>query len=163
MTKNVTSRPPSKAQLVSAEAWLLAMGGDFAELIEFAWDHAATAPGDFAVDFYKNLFQAAPEVISLFSGDMTEQQGRLTHTLSETVALVRDPEHLLLLLKASGVRHHHYQVKQHYFDLMGHVLIETIAMRVGVAFTAEHRDAWELLFSNLSTVMREAMHRASKS
>lgn len=158
-----TSRAPNKAQLAAAEQWLMTIQGEIAALITSGWAAAITAPGDLAVDFYRKLFAAAPAVIELFSGDMTEQQGRLTHTLEETVALVHQPEQLLLLLRASGVRHHHYQVQQAYFGVMRNVLIDTLAERGGARFTAAHRSAWEGLFDHMATVMRHGMASAAKN
>lgn len=163
MTKAPVSRAPTKAQLIAAEQWLMNIHSDTAGLIESGWRAAVDAPGELAADFYHNLFAAAPGVIELFAGDMTEQQGRLTHTLGETVALVHNPEHLLLLLRASGVRHHHYQVKQAYFGAMRNILIDTIAVRAGEEFTSAHRSAWEGLFDNMATIMQHGMASAAKS
>jgi hemoglobin-like flavoprotein len=163
MTKAPTARAPTKAQLAAAEHWLMNIHSDTASLIESGWRAAVNAPGEFAADFYHNLFAAAPGVIALFAGDMTEQQGRLTHTLGETVALVHNPEHLLLLLRASGVRHHHYQVKHAYFGVMRNILIDTLAVRAGEGFSTAHREAWEGLFDNMATVMQHGMASAAKS
>ncbi|MES3020686.1 MAG: globin domain-containing protein [Pseudomonadota bacterium] len=163
MTTAASARAPNKAQLQIAEQWLMAIDGATAELITTAWNSAVQAPGDFAADFYKNLFAVAPAVIGLFSGDMTEQQGRLTHTLGETVELVHQPETLLLLLRASGVRHHHYEVKQAYFGVMRNVLIDTICVRAGAVFSPAHRTAWEGLFDNMAVVMQHGMASAAKS
>ena len=163
MTKAPTSRAPTKAQVTAAEDWLINIDADTVALIESGWNAAIDADGDFAADFYQNLFAAAPVVIELFSGDMTEQKGRLTHTLVETVALLHNPEHLLLLLRASGVRHHHYQVKQAYFGVMRNILIDTIAVRAGDLFTAAHRQAWEGFFDNMATIMQGGMASAAKN
>ncbi|MFZ6638395.1 globin domain-containing protein [Undibacterium sp. TC4M20W] len=159
----LSSRAPNKAQLAAAEQWLMTIQDDVAGLITSGWAAAIVAPGDLAVDFYRHLFAAAPAVIELFAGDMTEQQGRLTHTLEETVALVHQPEHLLLLLRASGVRHHHYQVQQAYFGVMRNILIDTLATRGGAGFTAAHRAAWEGFFDNMATIMQHGMASAAKN
>ena len=163
MTKASASRAPTKAQVVSAEQWLKNIDAETATLIESGWRAAVNADGDFAADFYHNLFAAAPGVIGLFAGDMTEQKGRLTHTLAETVALLPNPEHLVLLLRASGVRHHHYDVKYAYFDVMRDILINTIAVRAAELFTPAHRQAWEGFFDNMAIVMQQGMANAAKS
>ena len=157
-----STRAPTKAQLTVAENWLKNIDADTAGLIESAWIASIESSGDFAADFYKNLFAAAPAVVGLFAGDMTEQQGRLTHTLEETVALVHNPDHLLLLLRASGVRHHHYQVKYEYFGVMRDILINTIGSRACSVFTPEHKSAWEGFFDNMATVMQHGMSSAAK-
>ena len=162
MTKPSTSRAPSKAQVQAAELWLLDIGQERAAMVKAGWQAAVDAPGDFAADFYRELFIVAPGVIGLFSGDMTEQQGRLTHTLAETVDLVDQPTSLLLLLRASGVRHHHYEVKQAYFGVMRDVLIGTMAKRAGAMFDAAHREAWEAMFDNMATIMQDGMASAAK-
>ncbi|MBC7609463.1 MAG: hypothetical protein H7228_07795 [Polaromonas sp.] len=157
ISKPPSTRAPNKAELEAAEQWLTNINFDTANSIKYAWEAAVSADGDFAADFYDNLFKAAPAVIGLFAGDMTEQQGRLTHTLGETVALIAQPEHLLLLLRASGVRHHHYEVKHAYFGIMRDILIDTIAVRAGASFMPTHRAAWESLFDNMATIMRHGM------
>jgi hemoglobin-like flavoprotein len=157
-----TSRAPSKAQVQAAELWLLEIGEEQAAMVKAGWQAAVDAPGDFGGDFYSALFTVAPGVIGLFSGDMTEQQGRLTHTLAETVELVDQPATLLLLLRASGVRHHHYEVKHAYFSVMRDTLINTMARRAGAMFDAAHRQAWEAMFDNMATIMQDGMASAAK-
>jgi hemoglobin-like flavoprotein len=157
-----TSRAPSKAQVKAAELWLLDIGEEQAGMVKAGWQAAVDAPGDFGSDFYRALFTVAPGVIGLFSGDMTEQQGRLTHTLAETVELVDQPATLLLLLRASGVRHHHYEVKHAYFSVMRDTLINTIATRAGALFDAPHRQAWEAMFDNMAVIMQDGMASAAK-
>ena len=157
-----TSRAPTKAQVQAAELWLLDIGEEQARMVKAGWQAAIDAPGDFGADFYRALFTVAPGVIGLFAGDMTEQQGRLTHTLAETVELVDQPETLLLLLRASGVRHHHYEVKHAYFSVMRATLIDTIASRAGAMFDAAHRQAWESMFDNMAVIMQDGMAAAAK-
>jgi hemoglobin-like flavoprotein len=161
-TAAAASRAPSKAQVKAAELWLLDIGAEQAGRIKAGWQAAIDAPGDFGNDFYRALFTVAPGVIGLFSGDMTEQQGRLTHTLAETVELVDQPATLLLLLRASGVRHHHYQVKHAYFSVMRDTLINTMASRAGAMFDAAHRQAWEAMFDNMAAIMQDGMASAAK-
>ena len=157
-----TSRAPSKAQVQAAELWLLEMPEEQARMVKNGWQAAVDAPGDFGSDFYRDLFTVAPGVIGLFSGDMTEQQGRLTHTLAETVELVDQPTTLLLLLRASGVRHHHYEVKHAYFSVMRDTLLNTMARRAGAVFDTAHRQAWEAMFDNMAAIMQDGMARAAK-
>ena len=157
-----TSRAPSKAQVQAAELWLLEISEEQARMVQAGWRAAVDAPGDFGGDFYRALFTVAPGVIGLFSGDMTEQQGRLTHTLAETVELVDQPATLLLLLRASGVRHHHYEVKHAYFSIMRDTLIDTMAGRAGAMFDSAHRQAWEAMFDNMATIMQDGMASAAK-
>jgi hemoglobin-like flavoprotein len=156
------SRAPTKAQVQAAELWLLDIGEEQARMVKAGWQAAIDAPGDFGGDFYRALFSVAPGVIGLFAGDMTEQQGRLTHTLAETVELVDQPETLLLLLRASGVRHHHYEVKHAYFSVMRTTLIDTIASRAGAMFDAAHRQAWEAMFDNMAVIMQDGMAAAAR-
>ena len=162
MSKPPSARAPNKLALAAAEQWISGLPAETADLVKQAWQAANRPPGDFATDFYSRLFAAAPAVVGLFSGDMTEQRHRLTHTLDETVALIHAPQHLLLLLRASGVRHHHYAVKQAYFSAMRDVLIDTMAARAGASFAPEHRAAWEAFFDNMATVMQHGMASAAK-
>ena len=112
--------------------------------VRTAWEESRSAPGDFAADLYANLFAIAPTMASLFPGDLTQQRQRLTRTLTEGLALLDKPQELLLLLRASGVRHVHYHTEFEHFPLLGTALDSTLQRRLGENFTGDRRDAWHL-------------------
>lgn len=141
----------------AAEAALALLSPATIRHIRDTWDASHAAPGNFAADLYANLFAIAPGAASLFSGSLERQQQRLTRTLAESLALLEKPEELVLLLKASGVRHVQYGTGVEHFPLLGSALDTTFRQRLGKGFSAQRRKAWKTLFAHLSAIMCGAM------
>jgi len=162
------SRNASKAEKISvavirkAEQSLLSMAAAQRELIQSSWRSVLVAPGDFASEFYAALFERAPAVAALFPGDMREQQQRLTQTMSDAIELVATPQELVMLLRATGVRHLHYRVDPAHFALLGEVLCDTIAAR-DQAFDVATDVAWREFYAAMSIIMRGGMQQAAQS
>jgi hemoglobin-like flavoprotein len=148
------------AAAASAEQTLLALTPELMQHIRSAWENSLQAPGDFAADLYANLFAIAPAAAELFPGDLTAQRQRLTRTLSQSLELLEQPAELLLLLKASGVRHLHYQTIYTHFPLLGTALDTTLQQRLGAHFTSAQREAWQVLFATMAAIMCGAMATA---
>jgi hemoglobin-like flavoprotein len=148
------------AQAEAAEQALLALEPDAMRHIRDAWESSLAAPGDFAADLYANLFTLAPPAATLFPGDLTAQRQRLTRMLSEGLALLETPQELLLLLKASGVRHVHYQAAYEHFPLLGEALDQTLQQRLGETFSLAQRDAWQHFFTTMAAIMCGSMATA---
>jgi hemoglobin-like flavoprotein len=148
------------AQAETAEQTLLALTPPVMQLIRTAWENSLAAPGDFAADLYANLFALAPAAAALFPGDLTEQRQRLTRTLSDALVLLERPQELLLLLKASGVRHVHYQSAYAHFPILGSALDNTLQQRLGERLLPEQREAWQVLYATMAAIMCGAMASA---
>lgn len=154
------SAKPSTAAVRKAEQNLLQLDAQSRQRIRDSWQQALAAPGDFAADFYAALFRAAPGVASLFPGDLTEQRSRLTQTLRDAIELVDSPQELLLLLRATGVRHLHYRVEHAHFALVGQALLATVIARAP-DIDAASRKAWSQFYAAMSTIMRGGMAQAA--
>lgn len=148
------------ARAKAAERRLAALSPEAVGLIRDAWELSRQAPGDFAAQLYENLFALAPAATSLFPGDLTQQRKRLTNTLSESLSLLNRPQELLLLLKASGVRHVHYGADYGHFPLLGRALDQAFRQRLGARFTPEHAQAWHLCYDSMADVLCGAMAAA---
>ncbi|HSB98052.1 MAG TPA: globin domain-containing protein [Spongiibacteraceae bacterium] len=148
------------AQAEAAEQTLLALTPPVMQLIRTAWEESLAAPGDFAADLYANLFALAPAAAALFPGDLTEQRQRLTRTLSDALVLLETPQQLLLLLKASGVRHVHYQSAYAHFPILGAALDNTLQQRLNERLAPAQREAWQLLYATMAAIMCGAMASA---
>ena len=145
------------AQASAAEHTLTALAPKTVHDIRIAWEESCAAPGDFAADLYRNLFAIAPTAANLFPGDLTQQRQRLTRTLTESLALLDKPQELLLLLRASGVRHVHYRTDFEHFPQLGMALDLTFQQRLEGRFDRQRRDAWRLFYSSMAAVMCAAM------
>lgn len=141
----------------AAEAALARLSPATIRHIREAWDAAHAASGNFAADLYANLFALAPAAAGLFTGSLERQQQRLTRTLAESLALLEKPQELVLLLRASGVRHVQYGTGFEHFALLGAALDTTFRQRLGKGFSPARRKAWKTLFAHMSAIMCGAM------
>lgn len=151
------------ASVQEAEERLARLPEDLARALRQSWQLALAGEQAFAADFYRNLFELAPQVVELFPGEMGAQQERLTHTLGECIALAEKPEELLLLLRASGARHHHYRTEIGHFVVMREALLNTLEQRLGNQFDQSMRQAWSQFFDAMSIVMCGALKAYRKS
>jgi len=155
-----SDQAPSKRAQEAAEDWLSNMDQAMATRLLDIWRSTLIAEKGFSRRFYQRLFRRYPAVADLFPGDMEQQAARLTATLSEAIELAPHPDRLINLLKAAGVRHHHYRVQQVHFDLMAPLIIETFKEVLGDQFSPQLESDWEQFFHNMATVMRAAMFKA---
>jgi nitric oxide dioxygenase len=95
-----------------------------------------------ASTFYARLFEIAPEVTSLFKGDMSEQGKKLMQTLAVVVNGLDDLSAIVPAVQALGKRHVAYGVKAEHYDLVGSALLWTLAQAFGKAFTDDVQAAW---------------------
>lgn len=151
------SRESTETAARTAEQWLVDLSTESRARLGTLWHASQSARGSFAADFYGALFTASPPVAELFPGDPESQQGMLVETLGEAVRLCAQPQQLVLLLRAAGVRHHHYRVKQDYFALMEHALMDTLHNRLGAGFSDDDEALFRNWFHNAALVMRHAM------
>lgn len=157
------SKTPSNQAALAAEQWLFELPLERQTRLGQLWHDCQGAEGNFAADFYGALFTASPPVAKLFPGDMETQQGRLVETLGEAVRLCARPEQLVLLLRAAGVRHHHYRVKQAHFALMEDALMKTLGQRLGEAFSSDDEALFREWFGNAALIMRHALASAIRN
>jgi hemoglobin-like flavoprotein len=87
--------------------------------------------------FYNRLFETAPELKSLFKGDIAEQQRKLMATLKIAVDELDDPERLIPIVQILGVRHNAYGVEDSHYDTVAQALLWTLEQGLGESFTPE--------------------------
>lgn len=154
------SRAPGSQRALAAEQRLHDMSVQDATRLQALWQSAISAKGDFGSEFYARLFAANPKVADLFPGDMEAQRRRLVETLGDAFRLAEYPEHLVLLLRAAGVRHGHYGVKHGHFRQMETALIDTLGQRLGDNWSDADETLFRAWFRSASLVMRQAMAEA---
>ncbi len=106
-----------------------------------------------AADFYKRVFEIAPEARALFKGDMTEQGEKLMATLALAVNSLDKLESLMPALEALSHRHVEYGVQPEHYGVVGQALLETLKKHLGAKFDAETKKAWLAVYTLLSTTM----------
>jgi hemoglobin-like flavoprotein len=124
----------------------------FAELSRH--DHVA------ALVFYRRLFEIDPGLRPLFTNDIEEQSRKLLDMLAVLIAMLERPVGLELELKAMGLRHVEYGVKEEHYATVGGALLDMLAEVLGAKFTPEVREAWTLLYGAVESHMKEGAAQA---
>ena len=108
--------------------------------------------------FYGRLFEIAPEVKPLFSGDMDEQGRKLMKTLTIAVSGLNDLNSLVPVVQKLGQGHVAYGVKPEHYPKVGEALIWTLGQGLGDAFTPDVEAAWKHTYQILSDTMMGAAY-----
>lgn len=111
-----------------------------------------------AAIFYDRLFEIAPEVRRLFTGDITVQGAMLMATLGSVVNGLRDLDRIVPVAQSLAVRHVDYGVTPDHYSLVGQALLDTLAKGLGDGFDADTRNAWAAAYDTLSSVMITAAY-----
>jgi hemoglobin-like flavoprotein len=106
-----------------------------------------------AVIFYDRLFEIAPSVKPMFTGDMAVQRGKLMAMLGAVVNGLGNPESILPAGSALAIRHVGYGATAEHYPVVGSALLWTLEKGLGDAWTPEVADAWTTAYSTLSGYM----------
>src|SRR5580765_8635795 len=115
---------------------------------------------DAAMLFYQRLFEIAPELRSMFRGDMTEQRKKLMQMLTAAVKGLDRLDQLVPVVEDLGRRHAGYGVADAHYDTVGAALLWTLEKGRGKAFTPEVREAWVTVYGVLASTMKSAAAQA---
>lgn len=112
-----------------------------------------------ALVFYQRLFDLAPQVRPMFSGDIQGQGRKLMEKLGILVAALDRPDELAAELEELGAGHAGYGVREEHYAVARRALLEMLGEVIGPAFTAEARAAWNALFD----VVEAGMQRGARA
>lgn len=104
--------------------------------------------------FYQRLFNLAPGVRSLFTGDIEAQGVKLMAMLKTVIDSLEAPDKLIPALEEMGRRHAGYGVEDSQYDIVGQALLETFADVLGQEFSADARDAWATAYNWIAHCMK---------
>ena len=93
-------------------------------------------------EFYRRLFELAPEVRQLFKRDMALQAKKFSETLAWVVAHLEHPGELCRELRELGARHSGYGVKVDQYAPVGSALVWMFQRTLGDRFMPEMEEAW---------------------
>lgn len=110
--------------------------------------------------FYARLFEIAPEVKPMFTGDIKEQGKKLMTTLGVVVNGLKDLDKIVPVAQQLAVKHIDYGVKAEHYQPVGEALIFTLEKGLGDEFTPELKEAWVGAYTTLSGVMIDAAYPA---
>ncbi len=120
----------------------------FAKLQENA-DRAAAV-------FYERLFAHDPKLRQLFLGDLAEQGLKLMAMLRMLVKTANDLYAITPAIENLGIQHTRFHVQPADYETFNQALLEMLAEELGPDFTPEVRQAWQQIYTEISSLMKEA-------
>jgi nitric oxide dioxygenase len=101
-------------------------------------------------EFYRRLFELAPEVRPMFKREMNLQAKKFSDMLTWVIAHLEHPDELCGEMRALGARHRGYGVKVDHYAPVGSALIWMFQHTLGDRFTSEMEEAWLEAYAFLS-------------
>jgi hemoglobin-like flavoprotein len=126
------------------------------ELVQQSFARIAPMADAAAGLFYGRLFEIAPEVRPLFTGDITAQGRKLMSVLALAVGSLPDLSELVPIVQDLGRPHTEYGVRDAHYDSVAEALIWALDQGLGPDFTSEVKDAWIAVYTMLANTMKGA-------
>jgi hemoglobin-like flavoprotein len=132
------------------------MDANTVKLVQDSWQQVLPIANQAGTLFYKNLFEAAPQLRPLFKGDLEQQAIKLMQMINVTVGKLNEPDVLLPALQQLGKRHASYGVEPTHYAPVGAALLKTLEQGLGDKFTPDTRQAWTQVYGGMTQVMTTA-------
>lgn len=125
-------------------------------LVQSSWEKVRAISTQAAEMFYLRLFEIAPELKTLFKGDMRTQGQRLMNMIDTAVKELERRDRLVPVLQELGRRHAGYGVKEADYDAVAAALLWTLEKGLGEEFTDEVKRAWTTTYTVVADTMKSA-------
>ena len=112
-------------------------------------------------EFYRRLFELAPEVRPMFTREIGLQAKKLSEMLSWVVAHLEQPDELVTELRQLGARHGGYGVEINQYAPVGSALIWMFQQTLGDRFTPEMEEAWLEAYAFISFEMERGFREGA--
>ena len=106
-----------------------------------------------AESFYAHMFEIAPHLRKLFTGNMKTQGTMLMTSLELAVSSLDDMESIRPSVQALGERHVSYGVRKEYYPYAKESFLWALEKHLKDEFTPTLRSAWSEAFETLIDVM----------
>lgn len=103
-------------------------------------------------NFYKYLFEMAPQVKPLFRSSMQVQGKALVRIISSIKNMLQSPD-LLSLASELAQRHVKYGIELSYFNVLGLTLIKTLKSCSEELWTSETEMAWRRVYGHVALIV----------
>jgi methyl-accepting chemotaxis protein len=123
-------------------------------LLEKSFEALAPQGATLVRVFYEKLFAAHPETRGLFPDDMGEQEKKLLDALVLVVKSIRDPAKVERALVHLGRRHAALGATREHYDIVGKILLETLAELAGAAWSSSLSSAWSEAYGWVARTMQ---------
>lgn len=118
--------------------------------------HVRPMADEIAESFYSHLFEIAPHLRKLFTGNMKTQGAMLMTSLELAVSGLDDMKSILPSVQALGERHMSYGVKKEYYPDAKESFLWALEKHLKGEFTPTLKNAWSEAFDTLIEVMSNA-------
>jgi hemoglobin-like flavoprotein len=122
-------------------------------LIRGSFDLIADNLEEIVADFYRRLFQAAPEARAMFPGDMSGQMEKMLCSLEFLIEALDRPEELQGHAQELGRTHGELGTTHAHFQLFVPVFISAVAAFCGATWHQGVADAWQIFLEDVSAQM----------
>lgn len=123
-------------------------------LVKDSFRKVAPIADQAAALFYARLFELDPSLRALFQGDMAEQGRKLMQMIGFAVMGLERLDQLVPAVRALGLRHAAYQVKEDHYETVGEALLWTLGRGLGAEFTSDMQAAWAKTYWTLAETMK---------
>jgi len=130
------------------------------DALETSFDLIAPRGDDLMDEFYARLFEAAPAVRPLFPTDLKRQKTMLLGALVLLRKSLRNLDGIVPTLRSLGARHVAYGARPEHYPVVGAVLLESMAVVAGDAWTPEYERAWGAAYGVVAATMIEGAEEA---
>lgn len=107
-----------------------------------------------ALVFYRRLFELDPGLRPLFTTDIKEQSEKLMDMLGALILMLDNPMNFERELKAMGVRHAGYGVRDEHYTTVGTALLDMVKDTLGDDCDSETIEAWAELYDAVESSMK---------
>ena len=131
----------------------IGMNREQAQLIRDSLVQVRPIADRIAESFYFHMFEIAPHLRKLFTGNMKTQGAMLMTSLELAVSSLDDMESILPSVQALGERHMSYGVKKEYYRYARESFLWALEKHLNDEFTPTLKNAWSEAFDTLIEVM----------
>ncbi len=110
--------------------------------------------------FYRQLFEAAPQIRSMFPDDLGRQKKHMVNALLLVAKNVPDIENLIEPLREMGARHISYGTREEHFPIVRDTMVYALGQVAGYTWTPQLNDDWTHALDVISGYMIEGMRQA---
>lgn len=128
--------------------------------LEASFQLISARGGEFTERFYRRLFEARPNLRTMFPEDMTAQRKKLLDSLRMVIEHLHTPDRVRAQLEELGRSHVRYGVKPDHYPIVCEMLVGAMGDELGGEWTAELKDDWSSAIELVSEIMLEGAQTA---
>ena len=132
------------------------------ELVRASYATLPEGGAAMAADFYRNLFEIAPETRELFATDPAVMAVKFSAELAAIVEAITSYETFAPRVSELAVRHIGYGVRPQHYRTVGQALIRALAAHLDEDWDEELEAAWRRAYNLVSEVMMAAAGDAQR-